>query len=149
MLCQVAGAAPLPRLPVRIRPASGRVRPSDGDGRRLGRLSRPVLHLVTLGAELRERKTGLHVIEQGIYPDTAEGQAMFGMLSGLAELQGELILAKQSSSGIRARAWECRRAGFMMRGLVPLIGFAGVGGGTAGAAGAGPVGRRRRRRRWC
>src|SRR5689334_5388945 len=33
---------------------------------RLDRLSRSVLHLVTLGAELRERGMGLHVIEQGI-----------------------------------------------------------------------------------
>ncbi|MFJ9909078.1 recombinase family protein [Streptomyces sp. NPDC101152] len=33
---------------------------------RLDRLSRSVLHLVTLGAELRERGIGLHVIEQGI-----------------------------------------------------------------------------------
>ena len=30
---------------------------------RLDRLSRSVLHLVTLGAELRERRIGLHVIE--------------------------------------------------------------------------------------
>ncbi|CAL9279070.1 hypothetical protein SUDANB180_07509 [Streptomyces sp. enrichment culture] len=36
---------------------------------RLDRLSRFVLHLVTLGAELRERGIGLHVIGQGI--DTA------------------------------------------------------------------------------
>jgi DNA invertase Pin-like site-specific DNA recombinase len=36
---------------------------------RLDRLSRSVLHLVTLGAELRERGMGLHVIEQG--SDTA------------------------------------------------------------------------------
>lgn len=36
---------------------------------RLDRLSRSVLHLVTLGAKLRERGIGLHVIEQGI--DTA------------------------------------------------------------------------------
>ncbi|MFG1706513.1 recombinase family protein [Nonomuraea sp. M3C6] len=31
----------------------------------LDRLSRSMLHLVTLGAELRERKIGLHVIEPG------------------------------------------------------------------------------------
>ncbi|MEU8952408.1 recombinase family protein [Streptomyces sp. NPDC048489] len=53
---------------------------------RLDRLSRSVLHLVTLGANLRERKIGLHVIEQGIDTTTAEGRAMFGMLSVLAEL---------------------------------------------------------------
>ena len=46
-----------------------------------------VLHLVTLGAELRERGVGLHVTEQGIDTTTAEGRAMFGMLSVLAELQ--------------------------------------------------------------
>jgi DNA invertase Pin-like site-specific DNA recombinase len=33
---------------------------------RLDRLGRSVLHLVTLGAELRDRGVGLHVIEQGI-----------------------------------------------------------------------------------
>jgi Resolvase, N terminal domain len=50
-----------------------------------------VVHLVLLGSELRERGIGLHVIEQGI--DTAEGRAMFGMLSVLAEVQRELIVA--------------------------------------------------------
>jgi DNA invertase Pin-like site-specific DNA recombinase len=35
---------------------------------RLDRLSRSVLHLVTLGAELRERGIGLHVIEQASTP---------------------------------------------------------------------------------
>lgn len=54
---------------------------------RLDRLSRSVLHLVTLGADLRGRGVGLHVIEQGIDTDTMEGRAMFGMLSVLAELQ--------------------------------------------------------------
>ena len=48
---------------------------------RLDRLGRSVLHLVTLGAELRERGIGLHVTEQGIDTTTAEGRAMFGMLS--------------------------------------------------------------------
>ena len=46
---------------------------------RLDRLSRSVQHLINLGADLRERKIGLHVIEQGIDTDTAEGRAMFGM----------------------------------------------------------------------
>ena len=48
----------------------------DGDTlkiTRLDRLGRSVLHLVTLGAELRERGVGLHVIEQGIDTSTAEG----------------------------------------------------------------------------
>jgi hypothetical protein len=40
---------------------------------RLDRLGRSVLHLVTLGAELRERGVELHVIEQGI--DTATPKA--------------------------------------------------------------------------
>lgn len=48
---------------------------------RLDRLGRSVLHLVTLGAELREKGVELHVIEQGIDTTTAEGRAMFGMLS--------------------------------------------------------------------
>jgi DNA invertase Pin-like site-specific DNA recombinase len=45
---------------------------------RLDRLSRSVLHLVTLGAELRERGIGLHVIEQGIDTATMEGRATSG-----------------------------------------------------------------------
>ena len=48
---------------------------------RLDRLSRSVLHLVTLGADPRERGIGLHVVEQGINTSTMEGRAMFGMLS--------------------------------------------------------------------
>jgi len=53
---------------------------------RLDRLGRCVLHLVTLGAALRDRGVGLRVLEQGIDTTTAEGRAMFGMLSVLAEL---------------------------------------------------------------
>jgi DNA invertase Pin-like site-specific DNA recombinase len=71
---------------------------------RLDRLSRSVLHLVTLGAELRERKVGLHVIEQGIDTATIEGRAMFGMLSVLAELQRELIVANTMDGLASARA---------------------------------------------
>ena len=71
---------------------------------RLDRLSRSVLHLVTLGAELRERGIGLHVIEQGIGTATMEGRAMFGMLSVLAELQTELIVANTNDGLASARA---------------------------------------------
>jgi DNA invertase Pin-like site-specific DNA recombinase len=71
---------------------------------RLDRLSRSVLHLVTLGAELREREVGLHVIEQGIDTETVEGRAMFGMLSVLAELQRELIVANTNDGLASARA---------------------------------------------
>lgn len=71
---------------------------------RLDRLSRSVLHLVTLGADLRARKVGLHVIEQGIDTDTTEGRAMFGMLSVLAELQRELIVANTMDGLASARA---------------------------------------------
>ncbi|GAA2637144.1 recombinase family protein [Actinomadura fulvescens] len=71
---------------------------------RLDRLSRSVLHLVTLGAELRERGVGLHVIEQGIDTATMEGRAMFGMLSVLAELQRELIVANTNDGLAAARA---------------------------------------------
>ena len=60
---------------------------------RLDRLGRSVLHLVQLGAQLRERGVGLRVLEQGIDTSTAEGRAMFGMLSVLAEFQRELIAA--------------------------------------------------------
>jgi DNA invertase Pin-like site-specific DNA recombinase len=79
----------------------------DGDTlkiTRLDRLGRSVLHLVTLGAELRERGVGLHVTEQGIDTTTAEGRAMFGMLSVLAELQRELILANTRDGLAAARA---------------------------------------------
>jgi DNA invertase Pin-like site-specific DNA recombinase len=71
---------------------------------RLDRLSRSVLHLVTLGAELRQRDVGLHVLEQGIDTATAEGRAMFGMLSVLAELQRELIVANTNDGLAAARA---------------------------------------------
>ncbi|WP_223185743.1 recombinase family protein [Streptomyces sp. CBMA152] len=71
---------------------------------RLDRLSRSVLHLVTLGADLRERGIGLHVIEQGIDTATIEGRAMFGMLSVLAELQRELIVANTNDGLASARA---------------------------------------------
>lgn len=79
----------------------------DGDSlkvTRLDRLGRSVLHLVTLGAELRERGVGLHVLEQGIDTQTAEGRAMFGMLSVLAELQRELIVANTRDGLAAARA---------------------------------------------
>jgi DNA invertase Pin-like site-specific DNA recombinase len=71
---------------------------------RLDRLGRSVLHLVTLGAELRDRGVGLHVLEQGIDTTTAEGRAMFGMLSVLAELQRELIVANTRDGLAAARA---------------------------------------------
>ncbi|WP_435874971.1 recombinase family protein [Nonomuraea bangladeshensis] len=47
---------------------------------------------------------GLHVIEQGIDTDTIEGRAMFGMLSVLAELQRELIVANTMDGLASARA---------------------------------------------
>ncbi|MCA1695230.1 MAG: recombinase family protein [Actinobacteria bacterium] len=71
---------------------------------RLDRLGRSVLHLVTLGAQLRERGVGLWVLEQGIDTATAEGRAMFGMLSVLAELQRELIVANTRDGLAAARA---------------------------------------------
>ncbi len=71
---------------------------------RLDRLGRSVLHLITLGAELRERGVGLRVLGQGIDTSTAEGRAMFGMLSVLAELQRELIVANTRDGLAAARA---------------------------------------------
>lgn len=71
---------------------------------RLDRLGRSVLHLITLGAELRDRGVGLKVVEQGIDTTTAEGRAMFGMLSVLAELQRELIVANTRDGLAAARA---------------------------------------------
>lgn len=61
-------------------------------------------HLVNLGAELRDRGVDLHVIEQGIDTSTAEGRAMFGMLSVLAEYQRELIVANTTDGLAAARA---------------------------------------------
>ncbi|MTE16916.1 recombinase family protein [Nocardia aurantiaca] len=71
---------------------------------RLDRLGRSLQHLVNLGAELRDRGVGLHVIEQGINTATAEGRAMFGMLAVLAEYQRELILANTADGLAAARA---------------------------------------------
>jgi DNA invertase Pin-like site-specific DNA recombinase len=71
---------------------------------RLDRLGRSVLHLVTLGADLRERGIELRVTEQGIDTSTAEGRAMFGMLAVLAELQRELILSNTHDGLATARA---------------------------------------------
>ncbi|MHA4853940.1 recombinase family protein [Rhodococcus sp. MSC1_016] len=71
---------------------------------RLDRLGRSVLHLITLGAELRERGIGLKVLEQGIDTATPEGHAMFGMLPVLAELQHELIAANTRDGLAAARA---------------------------------------------
>ncbi|MCD2100054.1 recombinase family protein [Rhodococcus rhodochrous] len=71
---------------------------------RLDRLGRSVLHLIGLGAELREKGVGLKVLEQGIDTATAEGRAMFGMLSVLAELQRELIVANTRNGLAAARA---------------------------------------------
>jgi DNA invertase Pin-like site-specific DNA recombinase len=70
---------------------------------RLDRLSRSVLHLVALRADLRERGIGLHVIKQGIDTQTVEGRTMFGMLSVLAELQRELIVANTNDGLASAR----------------------------------------------
>ncbi|MFJ9683583.1 recombinase family protein [Streptomyces sp. NPDC101194] len=65
---------------------------------RLDRLSRSVLHLVTLGADLRERGIGLHVIEQGIDTSTMEGRAMFGMLSVLTSAVQGVVHGQEQGS---------------------------------------------------
>ncbi|KPI12378.1 Resolvase domain-containing protein [Actinobacteria bacterium OV450] len=67
---------------------------------RLDRLSRSVLHPVTLGADLRQHGIGLHVTEQGIDTSTMEGRAMCGMPSVLAELQRGLIVATNTNDGL-------------------------------------------------
>ena len=71
---------------------------------RLDRLGRSVLHLITLGAQLRERGIELKVLDEGIETSTAEGRAMFGMLSVLAEFQRELIVANTRDGLAAARA---------------------------------------------
>jgi DNA invertase Pin-like site-specific DNA recombinase len=77
---------------------------------RLDRLSRSVQHLINLGADLRDRGIGLKVIEQGIDTATVEGRAMFGMLSVLAELQRELIVAN-TRDGLAAARTRGRKGG--------------------------------------
>ncbi len=62
-----------------------------------------VSSLVTLGAALRDRGVQLRVPEQGIDTATAEGRAMFGMLSVLAELRRELIVANTRDGLAAAR----------------------------------------------
>jgi DNA invertase Pin-like site-specific DNA recombinase len=52
----------------------------------------------------------LHIIEQGIDTSTAEGRAMFGMLSVFAELQRELIVAN-TRDGLAAARARGRRGG--------------------------------------
>jgi DNA invertase Pin-like site-specific DNA recombinase len=64
---------------------------------------RPAFQVIAVGL-LRERGIGLHVIEQGIDTSTMEGRAMFGMLSVLAELQRELIVANTYDGLASARA---------------------------------------------
>lgn len=71
---------------------------------RLDRLGRSLRHVVNIGADLQHRGIGLHVTEQGIDTDTAEGRAMFGMLSVLAEYQRELIIANTRDGLAAARA---------------------------------------------
>ncbi len=71
---------------------------------RLDRLGRSMTHLVTVGADLRERGVQLRVLDQGIDTATAEGRAMFGMLAVLAEFQRELIVANTRDGLAAARA---------------------------------------------
>jgi DNA invertase Pin-like site-specific DNA recombinase len=71
---------------------------------RLDRIGRSLTHLVNLSNDLRERGIELHVIEQGIDTNTAEGRLMFGVLCSLAEYQRELILANTMDGLAAARA---------------------------------------------
>ncbi|MEU6899448.1 MULTISPECIES: recombinase family protein [Streptomyces] len=71
---------------------------------RLDRISRSLLHLVTLGEELQQRNVGLHIIEQSIDSSTPEGRAMFGMLGVMAQFQRELIHANTMDGLAAARA---------------------------------------------
>src|SRR4051794_38602225 len=77
---------------------------------RLDQLGRSLVHLVVLGDQLRQRSVGLHVVEQGIDTATSEGRAMFGMLSVLAELQRDLIVAN-TRDGLTAARARGRRGG--------------------------------------
>lgn len=89
----------------------------DGDQQvitRLDGLGRSVPHLVTLGADLRESSVGLVVLEQSIDTTTMEGRAMLGMLSVLAELQQELIIAN-TRDGLAAAPTRGRTGGGVRR----------------------------------
>jgi DNA invertase Pin-like site-specific DNA recombinase len=57
-----------------------------------------MLHLVILGTELRAEGIGLKILEQSLHTDTAEGRAMFRMLSVPAEFQRELIVANTATA---------------------------------------------------
>jgi DNA invertase Pin-like site-specific DNA recombinase len=64
-----------------------------------------VLTLAQVAAKVASaRGVGLHVTEQGIDTTTAEGHAMFGMLSVLAELPRELTVANTRDGLAAARA---------------------------------------------
>ena len=65
--------------------------------------ARSVPHLLTLGASLREHSIDLEVLEQSVDTSAAKGRAMFGMLSVLAELQGQLIVTNTRGSLAAAR----------------------------------------------
>ena len=71
---------------------------------RLDRLGRSMVHLVNLGAELRERGVDLLVTEQAIDTRTPEGRAMYGMFAVFAEFQRELIVANTRDGLAAARA---------------------------------------------
>lgn len=71
---------------------------------RLDRLSRSVLYLVTLGADLGERGMPCTSSSRASTPRPSRGRAVFGMLSVLAELQPELIVANTSDGLASARA---------------------------------------------
>lgn len=64
------------------------------------RRGRSMLHLCNSASRSASAGVGLPVLEQGIDPSSEEGRAMFGMLSGRAELERELIAT--TSNGLSA-----------------------------------------------
>ncbi|MGP4103228.1 recombinase family protein [Nonomuraea sp. KM90] len=77
---------------------------------RLDRLSRSVLHLVALAPSCAVQSHADRPHARGIDTDTMEGRAMFGMLSVLAELQRELIVAN-TKDGLAAASARGRVGG--------------------------------------
>lgn len=75
---------------------------------RMDRLGRSMLHLITLGADLRERGIGLKVLGQGVDTATAGGRARLGILSVLAEYKRELMVAN-TRDGLSAAPARGRR----------------------------------------
>jgi DNA invertase Pin-like site-specific DNA recombinase len=71
---------------------------------RFDRLFYSIQNLVVLGTDLRGRGIRLHAVEQGIDSESLEGRDLFGMLSALAGLHHDFVLAATHDGLASARA---------------------------------------------